>query len=130
MNCLSAALQIRTDQRSSAANVWPLTVDIYQVMIIVAGCFSKKSFFIIFRSSLTQMFFKTVVTRKFAIFTGKHLCCSLFLVKLQSLRPLTLFQPCPKRDFNTGVFLWILQNFTNSFFYRTLPVIAFVSLIK
>ena len=34
------------------------------------------------------MFFKTVVAKNFAIFTGKHL--------------LHLFQPCPNQDFNTG----------------------------
>ena len=30
------------------------------------------------------MFFKTGALKTFAIFTGKHLCCSLFLIKLQS----------------------------------------------
>ena len=45
----------------------------------------QKIFFIIFRSSRTQMFFKTGFIRNFAIFTGKHLCWSLFLIKLQAL---------------------------------------------
>ena len=36
--------------------------------------------------------------RNFPIFTGKHLCWSLFLIKLQAY-------------FNTCVFLWILRNF-------------------
>ena len=44
------------------------------------------------------MFFKTVVAKNFAIFTGKHLYWSLFLIK----NILIIFQPCPKRDFNTG----------------------------
>ena len=35
-----------------------------------------------------------------AIFTGKHFCWSLFLIRMQALRPTTLL----KRDFNTGVF--------------------------
>ena len=30
-----------------------------------------------------------------------------------------------KRDFNTSVFLWIFQNFSNSFFYRTTMVASF-----
>ena len=41
------------------------------------------------------------------MFTGKHLCSSLFLIKLQTRRPATLL----KRDSNTCVFLCI--------FYRT-----------
>ena len=36
--------------------------------------------------------------------TGKHLCWSYFLIKLQACRFATLL----KRDSNTGVFLWIL----------------------
>ena len=43
--------------------------------------------------------------KKFAIFTGKHLCWCLFLIKLQASRLATLL----KRDSNTCVFLWILQ---------------------
>ena len=100
------ALQIRASQQSIIANIWPLTAHIYHVMIIVTGDFSKKSFFIIIlRRSHTGMFFKTVVIRNFAIFTEKHLCWNLFFIKLQTLRPATLFQPFPKRDFNTGVLL-------------------------
>ena len=52
------------------------------------------------RSSRLQMFFETRVLKKFANFTGKNLCWSLFLVK--SLL---------KRDSNTGVFPWTLRNF-------------------
>ena len=57
--------------------------------------------------SRTQILFKTDVFRNFPIFTEKKLCWSHFLIKLQALWPATLF----KRDFNTGVFLWILWNF-------------------
>ena len=45
--------------------------------------------------------------QKFCNVHRKHLCWSLFLKKLQNLRPSTL---C-KRDPNKAVFLWILQNF-------------------
>ena len=38
------------------------------------------------RSSRSQMFFKIGVLKKFAMFTGKHLCWSLFLIKLQAFR--------------------------------------------
>ena len=47
------------------------------------------------------------VLKNFAIFTGKQLCWSLFLIKLQAWRPATLF----KIDSNTGVFLRILRIF-------------------
>ena len=40
------ALQIMADQQSITANLWPSTVNIYHVMIIVTSGFSKKSFFI------------------------------------------------------------------------------------
>ena len=46
----------------------------------------------------TQMFFKIPVLRIFAIFTGKHLCWNLFLIKFQ------------------GVFLWILRKFYKQIF--------------
>ena len=53
------------------------------------------------RSSSSQMFFKTSVIIFFAIFTGKNLCWSLFLIKLQAFMHATLL----KRDSNTGVLL-------------------------
>ena len=59
------------------------------------------------RSSYSQIFIKISVLKNFAIFTGKHLCRSLFLRKLQVLKPASLL----KGDSNTGVFLWILRNF-------------------
>ena len=49
---------------------------------------------------LNKFFCKTLL-----LFTGKHLCWSLFLIKLQASRLATLL----KRDSYTGVFLWILQ---------------------
>ena len=38
----------------------------------------------IIRSSCSQMFFKIGELENFIIFTGKHLCWSLFLIKLQA----------------------------------------------
>ena len=38
-----------------------------------------------FRSSGSKMFFKIVVLKNLANFTGKHMCRSLFLIKLQAL---------------------------------------------
>ena len=48
---------------------------------------------------------KKATLKKLAVFTGKQLCWSLFLIKF--FRPATLL----KRDSNTGVFLCILQIF-------------------
>ena len=44
------------------------------------------------------------VLKNFVIFTGKYLCWSHFLIKLQAASLL-------KRDSNTGVFLCMLRNF-------------------
>ena len=43
---------------------------------------------------------KKVALKNFTIFTGKHLCWGLFLIKLQAFSPATF----SKRDSNTGVF--------------------------
>ena len=48
------------------------------------------------------MLFKIGVLKNIAIFTGKHLCWSLFLMKVQAWSPSCLYS-------NTGVFLWMLQ---------------------
>ena len=50
-----------------------------------------------YRSSHSQMFFKIGVLKKSAHFTRKHLCWSLFLIKLQTWKE--------------TAFLWKLQNF-------------------
>ena len=43
-------------------------------------------------SRYSQMFSKTGVLKNFAIFTGKNLCWSLFLIKFQDWRPTFLFK--------------------------------------
>ena len=91
-----AVLQIRARQQSLTASVWPLTTHIYHVMIMVTVGFSKKSIFIIFRSSHKQMFSRTGVIGNFTIFTGKHLCWGPFLIKLQALGLQLYFNLVPK----------------------------------
>ena len=71
------------------------------------------------------MFFKISVLKYFAIFTGKHLHWSLFLVRLQSWRPATLF----KRDSNTGVSLWILRS-VQEYLFRGAPPVATFAVLK
>ena len=58
------------------------------------------------RSSRLQMFIKISVLKNFESFTGKHLCWSLFLTKLQSFK--------------------FFKMFKNTFFYRIPPVAAFL----
>ena len=52
-----------------------------------------------YRSSHQRCSVEKAVLKNFAIFTGKHLCCSLCLIKLQAFRTAVLL----KRDSNTGV---------------------------
>ena len=54
------------------------------------------------------MFFKTGVLKNFPNFTGKNVCWSFFLTKLQDFRPANLL----KRDSNTDVLLQNLGNFS------------------
>ena len=72
------------------------------------------------RSSGLQMFFKIGAFKNFTIFIGKHLCRSVFVIKLQALRPASLL----RSDSNTGIFLRIFWNFWEQLFYRTLPVVS------
>ena len=62
------------------------------------------------------------ILKNFAIFTGKHLCWNLFLIKLKGWRPVTLL----KKDSYTGVFCEYYEIFKNTFLYRTPPVAAFL----
>ena len=59
------------------------------------------------KSSRSQMFFRIGVLKNFAIFKGTQLSWSFFLIKLQISKSANLL----KRDSNSGIFLWILQNF-------------------
>ena len=72
------------------------------------------------RSSRSQIFFKIDIVKIFENLVVKHLCWSLFLIKLEAWMSAVLL----KRDSNTGVFLWNMRNFEEHLFYRTLPVAA------
>ena len=63
-----------------------------------------------------DVFFKRIgALKNFLDFSGKHFCWSLFLIKLQLFKPVYLL----KRDSNTSVFLWTLQNFEGHLLWRT-----------
>ena len=59
------------------------------------------------------MSFKIDVLKNFAIFTGKHLCWSSFLIKLQACKPANLL----KRDPNTGAFFKKIAKFLRTVFF-------------
>ena len=76
----------------------------------------------------SQMFSKTGVFKNFAIFTGKNLCSSHFLVKFQAWRPAFYL----KRDSNAGAFLFFCffcEIFKNSLFIEDLFIISFQNLM-
>ena len=86
-----AALQIRANQRSITANLWqnsnlPCNDHCDRWLF-------QENFFLLFSEAAVRRH----SPKKIAIFTGKHLCWSYFFIKF-------IFQPCPKRDFNTGDF--------------------------
>ena len=60
---------------------WRLSKSCSEKVFLKTSC-SEKS--VKYRSRRSEMFFKIAVLKKFAIFTGKHLCWSLFLIKQQS----------------------------------------------
>ena len=62
------------------------------------------------RSSRSQVFFKIGVLENFTNFTGKHLCWSLQLY----------YKEIPRQVFSCEI--W--EIIKNTFFYRTLPVVA------
>ena len=52
------------------------------------------------RSSRSQMFFKIGVLKNFTVLTGKRLCWSLFLIKLQAWKLATLLKKTPIQMFS------------------------------
>ena len=76
-----------------------------------------------YRNSHQRCSVKKAALKNFATFAGKHPCWSLFSMKLQAWKPATLL----KRDSNTFVFLWILQNLKNAYFEEQLQTAVFVA---
>ena len=73
----------------------------------------------IFRSSRSEVFCKKKILRKFANFTGKHLCQCLFLIKVATLSKNRLWHRCfpvtfakfLKKPFILELFQWLLLYF-------------------
>ena len=66
------------------------------------------------------MYFKIDALKNFANFTEKYMCWSLFLRKLQALRPANLLKKVP-----TQVFSCEIGKIFKHLFYRTRPVAGF-----
>ena len=79
-------------------SVHPITSDLNQVKNLESKIWRTHEYFILdsafidsrclnsFRSSRSQLFFKIGTLKNFANFTGKQLCWSIFLIKLEGLR--------------------------------------------
>ena len=76
--------------------------------------------FWLLRSGRLQIILIVGVFKYFAIFTGKRLCWSIFLIKLQAFRSVTLL----KRDSNTGVSSKYRDIYINILYYKTPPAAA------
>ena len=72
------------------------------------------------RSGRLQIILIVGVLKYFAIFTGKRLCWSIFLIKLQAFRSVTLL----KSDSNTGVSGKYRDIYMNILYYKTPPAAA------
>ena len=68
------------------------------------------------KSSRSHIFFEKSSITNFAIFTRKHQCWSVFLIKLQAFRPAAFL----KRSSNTGVSCGYCELFKNSSFKENL----------
>ena len=89
----------------------------------------------IYRSVRSQVFYKISVLKNFTIFTERHLCWSLFLIKLQAWKPTTLSKRLQHRCFpvniakllRTAFFIeqlrWLLLDFLQNLLKTTLKII-------
>ena len=73
---------------------------------------------LIFRSSRWQIFFKIDDIKYFSSFTGKHLCWSLFLIKLQTLRPSVFYQQLLLQNNSSGCYNVIFSFITITLGYN------------
>ena len=77
------------------------TVSSLRISSLIQGCW-KFGYRDMARSSRPEVFCKKGILRNFAKFTGKHLCQSLFLIKLQEhIRWLLLYGSVNSQSFNS-----------------------------
>ena len=83
--------------------------------------FSSK---ICYRSNLWVCSIKEIVLKKIDIFTGKHMCWSLLLMRLHAFRPATLFKKTPTHVFSCKYY----EIFKSTYFEEPLRTTAYVIL--
>ena len=93
-----------------------MSSSISMFVVILLAHIEKRS------NSRLQIFSKTGVFKNFAIFTGKNLCWSFFLIKFQNWRPTFFFKKRLQRRF---LFCEYCKIFKNSFFIEDLLIIPF-----
>ena len=87
-------------------------------LTLLASCTKNKTRS---RSSRWQIFIKVGVLKNVAIFTGKHLCWNLFLIKMQAWRSLLVKKKTPTQVFPFEY----CKIFKTTFFYRIPTMAAF-----
>ena len=88
---------------------------IYVFHVFLATVLLQSKFFLVcgeFQKQLLVDVIKIGHLKNFANFTEKHLCWSLFLIKLQAFRPVTLLKRKPNQVFSCE----ICEMFKNTFF--------------
>ena len=86
------------------------------VQEIAKRSLNKSLSLLILKSSYPRCTVEKDALKNFTNFTGKHLCWSLFLIKLQGWGPSALL----KRNTNAVVFQWNLWNFSEHLLLRTI----------
>ena len=81
------------------------------------------------RSSRSQLFLKKVALKKFANFSGKHLCWNLFLIKLQGFRP-EIQHRCFPVKFTKLLRTSFLYNTSGGCFCMLLVLLLFCNVIQ
>ena len=111
-----ASVQCCNSQLLPIFGFWPpIFIMQWSLWLVV---FPRNLLIIILRNSRTQVFFKAGVIRNFAIFTGKHLCWSLFLM----CRPYSLqlyFNLVPKETSTKVIPVKIVMFLRTAFLWNT-----------
>ena len=76
----------------------------------------------------SKIFFKIVVLKNFAIFTGKYLCWSLFIIKLQAWSPVTLLKRVQQMRFPVNIAKFLRTSFLQNTSWRLLLNVTFVKI--
>ena len=106
--CKSTAptvLQIRAGQWLIATNLWPLTTHPYYVMIIVNSGFSKKFFFIIFKTAICKCFSKQVLW-EILQYSQENICVNKLYFNLAPKETSTQLIPVEIAKVLRTTFLW------------------------